>query len=426
MLSEAIQNGTLKSEDRDGLLADMTDTVAKHVLKHNYDQTFALSLAHSRAPQDHEAYERLMVSLEERGALNREVEGLPDSAGMQARKDDEQTLTRPEIAVLLAWSKIVLFDDLLETDLPDEPYFRDTLVSYFPAALHNMSDAMDAHRLKREIIATVLANRSLDLGGPALFRRRCEDKVTSGTDMVAALELARVLTDCDQTEAHINALDNHVPGSVQVQLRNRLAKGVGAVAEALLDSGSLQPFGESLQRYQTPFQTLGEAFLSHLSPPNRAQFDDDVAAITDAGAPHELAEALAGLRSYRAFPHLVGVSETTGKDLETVYSAFQSLGVALGTTELNQLADVVMKELDTWARLATRRLQQDVKSQQYLATRLALQSGGAEQWIADHASGLAALKTQVETFVARHPGFAQLSLAADSIRNFMSGVPNPS
>ena len=423
LLSEAIRNGSLQEADRNALLADMTETVATHVLRHNYDQTLALSLAHSRAVQDHEAYERLMLVLEERGALNREVEGLPDTTEMQARKEQDQTLTRPEISVLLAWSKIVLFDDLLETDLPDDPFFKDTLTSYFPAALHTMDDAMAAHRLKREIIATVLSNRTLDLGGPALFRRRCEDKNVSGTTMVAALELARILTDGEAIEAQINALDNKVPGGTQVQLRNRLAKGVGAVAEALLDSGPLLPISDVLQRYQAPFRELSETFKASLSPPNRAQFDTDVADITDAGAPSKLAEALAGIRSFRRFPHLVQVAEETGTGLPETFATFQRLGLALGTTQLNHLADTIMKELDTWARLATRRLQQDVKTQQFAATRLALAQGNTDVWLSDHADALAATRQQIDTYTGRHPGFAQLSLAADAVRKFMSELP---
>ena len=106
-----------------------------------------------------------------------------------------------------------------------------------------------------------------------------------------------------------------------------------------------------------------------------------------------------------------------------MFATFQEGGLALGSTQLNHLADIVMKELDTWARLATRRLQQDVKTQQFAATRLALTSGTSTDWITAHQAELTALETQVQTYLARHPGFAQLSLAADAVRNFMAEIP---
>ncbi|MGB2176767.1 MAG: NAD-glutamate dehydrogenase domain-containing protein [Hyphomonas sp.] len=160
LAADAIRLGNLKEEDRNSLLAEMTDDVAAHVLRHNYDQTAALTLAEATVKQDHEALERLMVHLEDRGVLNRELEVLPDPGDMKMRADQGQGLTRPELAVVLAWSKITLFDDLVASDLPDDPFFEDVLKAYFPSPIDAFGEAMDAHRLKREIIATVLANRS--------------------------------------------------------------------------------------------------------------------------------------------------------------------------------------------------------------------------------------------------------------------------
>ena len=118
LAAEAIRAGDLKADARNKLLADMTDDVARHVLWHNYDQTFALTLAEATAQADHDALERLMVYLEGRGVLNRELEGLPDAGDMKVRAEQGQALTRPEMAVLLAWSKITLFDDIVASDLP--------------------------------------------------------------------------------------------------------------------------------------------------------------------------------------------------------------------------------------------------------------------------------------------------------------------
>ncbi|HAY07027.1 MAG TPA: NAD-glutamate dehydrogenase, partial [Hyphomonas sp.] len=173
LAAEAIRLGDLKEGDRNAMLAEMTDAVARLVLAHNYDQTNALTLASTTAMEDHDALERLMVYLEERGVLNRALEGLPSTAEMQKRHEQGQPLTRPELAVLLAWSKIVLFDDLIASDLPDDPWFETVLKGYFPSPIDGFDKAMKGHRLKREIVATVVANRTLDFGGPvALLRLR--------------------------------------------------------------------------------------------------------------------------------------------------------------------------------------------------------------------------------------------------------------
>ena len=132
LVAEAIRQGDLKPEDRNALLASMTDEVAAHVLAHNYDQTNALTLARVNAPLDHEVLERLMVWLEGRGVLNREVEGLPTSQEMQARETSREPLTAPELSVLMAWSKIVLFDEIVASEVPDDPHFETVLKAYFP------------------------------------------------------------------------------------------------------------------------------------------------------------------------------------------------------------------------------------------------------------------------------------------------------
>ena len=146
LAAEAIRTGALKAKDRNALLAEMTDDVAAHVLRHNYDQTGALTLAESSAAGDHDALERLMVYLEERGVLNRELEGLPSTAHMHLRQEAGAWLTRPELAVLLAWSKILLIDDVVASDIPDDPYFESVLKSYFTKPIDTYEDAIRNHR----------------------------------------------------------------------------------------------------------------------------------------------------------------------------------------------------------------------------------------------------------------------------------------
>ena len=151
----------------------MTDEVAALVLRNNYLQTLALSLAERRGLEDLGFQQRLMQTLEQRGELDRAVEFLPDDMELAERARRSQPLTRPELAVLLAYAKLALYADLLDSGVPDDPYLGRELGRYFPqdARARNIPDALDKHRLRREIIATQLANSMINRGGPSLVVR---------------------------------------------------------------------------------------------------------------------------------------------------------------------------------------------------------------------------------------------------------------
>ncbi|MEO1476243.1 MAG: NAD-glutamate dehydrogenase domain-containing protein, partial [Pseudomonadota bacterium] len=218
LLSEAMRQGTLPRGERNTLLASMTDDVADHVLAHNISQTGALTLAEAMAPTNHETYERLMLWLEGRGVLDRDVEGLPFSDEMSVRAGDKRWLTRPELAVLLAWSKIVLFDDIVASDIPDDPFFRPVLESYFPSALKDYGDAMDRHRLKREIVATVLANRIFDTGGVVFLQQVMELTDAAPADIVRGFEIARASVACLDVPALLKEAGQSVPAEAQTAM----------------------------------------------------------------------------------------------------------------------------------------------------------------------------------------------------------------
>src|SRR5690606_18480129 len=147
---------------------EMTDEVAALVLRNNYLQTLAISLAIRSGMEDLASRQRLMQTLEARGLLDRVVEFLPDDIEIAERRRRGQALTRPEVAVLLAYAKLTLYSDLIETSLPDDPYLGKELIRYFPAELsRRYPDAVEHHRLRREIIATHLSNSIINRGGPS-------------------------------------------------------------------------------------------------------------------------------------------------------------------------------------------------------------------------------------------------------------------
>ena len=260
LLSEAIRRGDLPSGDRNTLLASMTDDVAAHVLAHNIAQTGALTLAESTVHEDHDELERVMVWLEERGVLNREVEGLPSSEVMLSRGAKGQPLTRPELSVLLAWAKIVVFDDIVASDLPDDPYFKPVLENYFPEALRQFSDVMDAHRLKREIIATILANRLLDTAGPVFLLRMMEVTGAETAACVRAFEVARAALDMPTLTEEINDPKQVAQAEARTMLHLSVAEQVSEVAGHLLRTDAKDEIPALIAGYHDAFEALGKGY----------------------------------------------------------------------------------------------------------------------------------------------------------------------
>src|SRR3954452_7163261 len=213
------REGRLTVEARNQLLQDMTDEVAGLVLRNNDLQTLALSLAERRGPADLGFAQRLMQTLEREGRLNRAVEFLPDDAALSERALRGEALTRPEFAVLLAYAKLDLHDQLLDSRVPDEPYFARELEQYFPAGMRaRFPDAIAAHRLRRDIIATQLANAIVNRGGPTLVTRLVDQTGADAPALAAAYAATRDAFRLPELNAAVDALDAAVPGALQLRL----------------------------------------------------------------------------------------------------------------------------------------------------------------------------------------------------------------
>ena len=228
-LSAPVRSGALTMEKRNTFLAEMTDEVARLVLRNNYQQTLALSLAQRRGLEDLGFQQRLMQTLEQRGELDRAVEFLPDDITLGERRKRNAGLTRPELAVLLAYAKLSLYGELLDSKVPDDPYLGRELNRYFPKEMsERYPDALHAHRLRREIIATQLTNSMINRGGTTLIVRIADQTGASSSSIAAAFAAVRNSYDLIELNGEIDALDNKVPGKVQLDL-------YAAVQNLLLD-----------------------------------------------------------------------------------------------------------------------------------------------------------------------------------------------
>ena len=242
LLNAQVQAGELTIKHRDRLLEEMTADVAALVLRHNYQQALAVSIAEDHARESIDAHARMIRALEREGRLDRALEALPTDEELVARKAAARGLARPEIAVLLAYAKIDLKTDLLETDAPDDPYFVVDLESYFPPAVRDrFRDAIHGHRLRRQIVATSIVNSLVNRTGPSFAYRIQEDTGAPTTDIVRAYLTSREVYRLRSYWQAVEELDGKVPAAVQAGLfyeAEKVARAGGAVVHQKPGAGA--------------------------------------------------------------------------------------------------------------------------------------------------------------------------------------------
>ncbi|MBN9022814.1 MAG: NAD-glutamate dehydrogenase, partial [Rhizobiales bacterium] len=323
-LRRAIRDGRLDMKRRDRLLVAMTGDVADLVLRNNYEQTLAISLAEGRGLAYLGFEGQLMRTLERRGLLDRKVEALPDDVALAEREKAGRPLTRPELGVLLAFAKIALKVDLIAAGVADDPALDDELLRYFPARMaKSWREDIEAHPLRAEIIATRIANALINRGGPTFGLRVGERTGAAPLDIARAYVVVRDAYRLPELEAGIDALDNRIPGGEQLGLyrlvqdlltgrtvwflRNvPLGEGIAPVVEA---------YGRTIAAL---FAMLGEVLPERF----RGVFGETAARLESLGVPPELAHRLAMLPALGAAPDIHLVAAATGAPLEQAARVF--------------------------------------------------------------------------------------------------------
>ena len=196
LLGDAVHRGELDLEGRNKQLAAMTDEVERLVLWDNYRQNYAITLMEHMSAKRIGSMAHFIRTLEAEGLLDRQVESLPSDAELTERKTRGQGLTRPELSVLLSYDKIKLFQQLLDSDVPEDPYLSRELERYFPEPLREpYAEHMQRHRLKREIIATAVTNSTINRMGATFMMRMAEDTGQSAAAIAKAFTAAREILD---------------------------------------------------------------------------------------------------------------------------------------------------------------------------------------------------------------------------------------
>ncbi len=220
LLDRVVAAGELTYPQRNQLLASMTDEVAALVLSDNYEQNLALANAAAQAPALLHVHEDWMRSLERRGILHRELEALPSRREVAARIERREGLTVPELSVLLAYTKIVLAEDLLDSDLADDPFLRGDLFGYFPSTMRqDYRPQMEHHQLRREIVVTQVVNRLINNAGMTYWHRLAGETAAPASELTRANFLAAEIFGAAGIRQRVAALDNQVDAAVQTRMR---------------------------------------------------------------------------------------------------------------------------------------------------------------------------------------------------------------
>ncbi|HJY18254.1 MAG TPA: NAD-glutamate dehydrogenase domain-containing protein, partial [Xanthobacteraceae bacterium] len=327
-LSIPLRDGRLTMATRNALLAEMTDQVAHLVLRNNYLQTLALSLAQRRGLEDFGFLQRLIQTLEGRGLLDRAVEFLPDDMQLAERRRRSEPFTRPELSVLLAYAKLTLYEDLLESTVPDDPYLARELGRYFPKAIDvRFPDALEHHRLRREIIATHLANSMINRGGPSLIVRIADQTGAAPSSIASAFAAVRDSYGMTALNGAIDRLDNKIPGKLQLDL-------YAAVQDLLLDRivwflrnvDLSKGLADLVTHYRDGIAAVGAALDGALSQDLREGRLARRRELGAVGVPDEVARNIANLRALTAAPDIVLVADRTGKPIADVAATYFAAG----------------------------------------------------------------------------------------------------
>ena len=322
-LSPLVRSGALTMDARNALLAEMTDEVGRLVLRNNYQQTLALSLAQRRGLEDLGFQSRLMQTLEARGELDRAVEFLPDEMALAERRKRNAPLTRPELSVLLAYAKLSLYSELLASPVPDDPYLSRELERYFPKEMLRYGEALQKHRLRREIIATQLTNSMINRGGATLIVRIADQTGALPATIAAAFAAVRQSYDMIALNSEIDGLDNKVSGKVQLDL-------YALVQDLLLDrivwalrnveaKRGLEPI---IAHYKDGIAQVVAALDGVLPKAAAAARDARLAELTRARVPEALARRLANLPLLKAAPDIVLVADRAKKPIAEVTATY--------------------------------------------------------------------------------------------------------
>jgi glutamate dehydrogenase len=432
LLGETLREGGLTLPARNALLDEMTDEVARLVLRDNYLQTQALSVAAAQGHALLDAQHRMMKTLERSEHLDRGIELLPDDEEIAERQAAGGALTRPELAVLLAYSKIYLYGYLVASSLVDDPLLATDLLLYFPEPLREgYREEIEAHRLRREIIATFVTNSMVNRVGPSFVTEMMAETGAEPADVARAYTVVRESFALRSLWARIEELDNRVSAEVQLQMMVAVGRLVQRVTLWFLRH---EPAPLEMSACNAAFRPAVEVLSAKLEEILPRTVLTDLRRrernLVKEGVPQDLAWRVASLHDLAAASDVWRIAQASGRPVDEVGRIYFVAGDRFGLEWLRHKASRLTAD-GRWQKAAITAVVDDLFEHQSDLTRQVLEAyegdGGTRKAIDAWASrrrGVVARTEEIlrEVRSAKSLDVAMLVVADDQLRRLVHAV----
>ncbi|MGE4114237.1 MAG: NAD-glutamate dehydrogenase [Candidatus Nanopelagicales bacterium] len=429
LLDRVVRDGDLTPKQRNAFLADMTDEVGQLVLRDNYEQNILLGNARVQTHSMLSVHKRFIRALEARGELDRALEFLPTDAEIDARHASGEGLTSPEFAVLLAYAKITLTDDLLETELADEPWFARVLRGYFPTPLSTTYDAiLDTHPLRRQIITTVVVNDMVNRGGITFAFRAGEETGAGPVEVARAYTVAREVFALPDLWSRIESLDNQVPTAAQCALFLESRRLLDRATRWVLTSrGGRVDVEAEIARFSDEVARLAPLVPGLIVGVEHDRLMARAAEFEALGAPRDLAVEAGSLLDAYALLDIVQVAQVTETDSEEVARLYFVLSERYEVDRMLTRITHLPRD-DRWSALARAALRSDLYGAlRDMTRRVIITTTGISDpiervlaWEEQQAEGLARARATLDEIAALDQfDLATLSVALRTLRTLV-------
>ncbi len=421
LLNGIVDEGDMTMKQRNKLLEDMTDQVAWLVLKNNYRQTQALSIAQFESFERVEEYRRLINTLEGLGKLDRALEYIPDDDTITERKSRGEGLARPELCVLNSYVRGYLKEVLIDSELVEDPYLIRELHNEFPSVLvRNYGNAIASHRLRREIIATQLANDLVNHMGITFVERMRQSTGATVENIVKAYVIARDVFDMESIWAEIEALDYQVSAETQIRMMTELMRLVRRATRWFLRNRRRELNIElSMESFRDHVRAIAEGLPDLLASNQKAQHEERRQFLLERGVPESMANTIAGTLFLYSALGIIEAHEESQKALDYVARMFFTVGEVLDLQWFNDQLNKA-KPATHWQALARESFREDLDWQQRSLTVGLLQLGDVpedidarlEAWTERHGELIARWRAMLtELKASKQPEMAMYSVA---------------
>ncbi|MGB3763612.1 MAG: NAD-glutamate dehydrogenase domain-containing protein, partial [Ornithinimicrobium sp.] len=428
-LTPLVKSEELTMDQRDELLAEMTDEVAQKVLRHNYDQNVLIGNARHQGGRMLSVHHRLIRYLMEHVGLDPALEFLPDSSELARRAEADQGLTAPEFSVIMAYSKIGLKEQLLASNLPDEPAVTSSLLTYFPAPLRErISEGLADHPLRRQIIINQLANDIVNRGGVTFVFRAMEETGATATQIARAFVVCREVFAMAGYIHEVEALDNQVGTEVQTTLYLEFRRLLDRSVRWFLNNRPLSAdMTSEIDRFAEPVQALVPKMSELLQGEERARHHSYIDELTCQGVPQDLASKYAGLLDVFSLLDVIEVAADADRTFEETASVYfavsESFGIDALLTQVSHLP-----RSDRWSSLARGAVRDDMYGVMRALTRAVMLGTDSEEGAMDRVKAWTTEQSEAMDRVSQvmnrvsamdDPGLAPVSVALRTLRGLV-------